>query len=137
MWVKILMAVNVFIYKLTGGALGGKMAGQNVLLLHTMGRKSGKAYITPTNYYQENGNYVIVASNWGKPSHPDWYYNLMAQGSASVQIKDRILRVHARQVGAEDYDRLWRFVTSQNPFYGRYQELAGRQIPLIILTPDS
>lgn len=136
MWVKILMAVNVFLYRLTRGALGGKMAGQDVLLLHTVGRKSGKAYTTPTNYYKDGDNFVIVASNWGKPSHPGWFFNLMAQGTASVQIKDRLLKVSARQVDEQDYERLWKYVTSRNPFYVRYQEQAGRQIPLVMLTPE-
>jgi F420H(2)-dependent quinone reductase len=135
MWVKVLMAVNVFLYRLTGGGLGSKMAGQNVLLLYTKGRKSGKAYIVPTNYYQDGDRYVVVASNWGKPSHPGWYFNLMAQGSASVQIKNRRLPVIVRQAAGEEYERLWKYVTSQNAYYVRYQEQAGRQIPLMILTP--
>jgi deazaflavin-dependent oxidoreductase (nitroreductase family) len=136
MWIKVLMAVNVFLYRLTGGGLGSKMAGQNVLLLHTMGRKSGKAYTIPTNYYPDGDSYVIVASNWGKPSHPGWYFNLIAQGSATIQIKNRSLHVKARQAEGEEYDRLWKVVTGQNAYYVRYQEQAGRKIPLMILTTE-
>ncbi len=135
MWVKILMAVNVFLYRLTGGVLGSRMAGQDVLLLHTVGRKSGKTYTTPTNYYRNGRGIVIVASNWGKPSHPGWYYNLTARGKATVQIKGKMLEVTAHQLEGEEYDRLWKFVTSQNPFYLRYQKQAERQIPLIRLIP--
>ncbi len=136
MWIKILMAMNVFIYRLTRGALGSKMGGQDVLLLHTVGRKTGKAYITPTNYYRDGANFVIVASNWGKPSHPGWFFNLMAQGKATIQVKGSTLPVSARQVNGQDYERLWKFVTSRNPFYVRYQGQAGRQIPLVMLVPE-
>ncbi len=136
MWVKLLMAINVFLYRLTGGALGSRMNGQNVLLLHTVGRKSGKAYTIPTNYYPDGDGYVIVASNWGKPSHPGWYFNLMAQGRTSVQIKNRILNVKACPVERPDYERLWKYVTSRNAYYVRYQAQAGRQIPLVKLEPE-
>ena len=70
MWIKVLMAMNVFMYRLTRGALGSKMAGQSVLLLHTIGRKSGKAFTIPLNYYRDGEDYMIVASNWGKEYHP-------------------------------------------------------------------
>jgi len=66
MLIKLLMTINVFLYRLTNGVIGGKMGGQSVLLLHTIGRKSGKSYITPTNYFRDGKNYVLVASNWGK-----------------------------------------------------------------------
>ena len=96
-WIRALMAMNVFIYRLTRGRLGSKMAGQSVLLLHTVGRKSGAAYITPINYYRDGEAYVVVASNWGKDSHPGWFYNLMHQGTATIQVKERKIRVRARQ----------------------------------------
>jgi len=96
-WIRALMAMNVFIYRLTRGRLGSKMAGQSVLLLHTVGHKSGAAYTTPINYYRDGEAYVVVASNWGKDSHPGWFYNLMHQGTATIQVKERKIRVRARQ----------------------------------------
>jgi deazaflavin-dependent oxidoreductase (nitroreductase family) len=96
-WIMALMAMNVFIYLLTRGRLGSKMAGQSVLLLHTVGHKSGAAYTTPINYYRDGEAYVVIASNWGKDSHPGWFYNLMHQGTATIQVKERKIRVRARQ----------------------------------------
>lgn len=61
-WIRALMAMNVFIYRLTRGRLGSKMAGQSVLLLHTVGHKSGAAYTTPINYYRDGEAYVVIAS---------------------------------------------------------------------------
>ena len=137
MWVRLLMVTNVFLYRLTGGRLGSRMAGQNVLLLHTTGRKSGKAYTTPTNYFRDGENYLVVASNWGKDQHPAWFYNLMQQQTAAIQVKDKLIRVHPSQAAAAEYDRLWALVSSRNTYYGRYQAQAGRKIPVVILTPET
>jgi deazaflavin-dependent oxidoreductase (nitroreductase family) len=136
-WIRSLMSTNVFLYRLTGGRLGGKMGGQNVLLLHTIGRKSGKTYITPTNYYRDGENYVLVASNWGEASHPSWYFNLLHQPSTHIQVLDQLIQVQAHPASGEEYARLWSYVTGKNAFYVRYQQKTKRQIPLIILTPHS
>jgi deazaflavin-dependent oxidoreductase (nitroreductase family) len=136
MWMKILSSMNVFLYHLTRGALGSRMGGQSVLLLHTVGRKSGRPFTTPLNYYQDGENYVIVASNWGKENHPAWFYNLLQQGSTTIQVKAQEVRVNASQADGDDYDRLWKLVTSRNEFYARYQAKTSRKIPLMVLTPE-
>jgi deazaflavin-dependent oxidoreductase (nitroreductase family) len=131
------MTTNVFIYRLTRGRLGSKMAGQSVLLLHTVGRKSGKSFTTPVNYYGDGENYVLVASNWGKDNHPAWFYNLKQHPDTTVQVKDRIIRVVARQAAGQEYERLWKFVTSKNGYYVRYQAGTRRSIPIVILVPQT
>jgi F420H(2)-dependent quinone reductase len=137
MWIKVLMALNVALYRLTRGALGSRMGGQSVLLLHTTGRKSGKAFTIPLNYYRDGGNYVIVASNWGKQYHPGWYYNLIQQGNTEIQVKSHKIHVKASQASGDDYDRLWKVVTNQNDYYIRYQKQTDRKIPIVILTPEA
>jgi deazaflavin-dependent oxidoreductase (nitroreductase family) len=132
-WIRVLMSVNVFLFRLTGGRLGSRMSGQDVLLLQTVGRKSGVERTIPVNYFRDGSNYVLVASNWGKPHHPAWYLNLLKQPSATIQVRERKLRVTARPAGEADYDRLWRDVTGKNPFYLRYQQQTARKIPLVIL----
>ncbi len=134
--IRLLMAVNKFLYRLTGGRLGGRMGGQDVLLLHTTGRKSGKHYITPTNYYRDGRDFVLVASNWGKPDNPAWYKNLMRMESTTIQVKDQIIRVRPRLVTDEEYGRLWPALKSRNNFYPRYEAMTERKIPLVILTPQ-
>jgi F420H(2)-dependent quinone reductase len=133
--IRLLMAVNTFLYRLTGGKLGSRMAGQSVLLLHTTGRKSGKSYTTPINYYRDGLNYVLVASNWGKEKNPAWYYNLLHADSTTIQVKNQTIRVKPGLAAAGDYDRLWAHVTSLNKFYTQYQQQTGRKIPIVILTP--
>lgn len=111
------------------------MAGQSVLLLNTVGRKSGKRYTTPINYYTDKDRYVVVASNWGSDHHPSWYYNLLHQPAATIQVKGKLIEVSASLSGGEEYDRLWGYVTKSNDFYVRYQQQTRRKIPLVILTP--
>jgi deazaflavin-dependent oxidoreductase (nitroreductase family) len=136
MWIKVLMVLNVFFYRLTNGRLGSTMNGQSVLLLHTTGRKSGKTYITPTNYFRDGANYILVASNWGKDKQPAWYWNLMHQKTAAIQVKDQSLQVSAREAVGDEYRRLWQYVTSKNEYYVRYQKQTIRQIPVVVLTPE-
>jgi len=134
-WIKVLMAMNVFIYRLTGGLLGSQMSGQSVLLLHTVGRKSGKAYTIPVNYYRDGKNFILVASNWGKEHDPGWLINLRAHPETTIQVKRQFFTVTASEAGGQDYQRLWNYVTSKNDFYVQYQKKTGRKIPIVVMTP--
>jgi len=62
-WIKLFTSANAFLFQATKGRLGNRMGGQSVLLLHTIGRKSGKAYTTPLSYYRDGNAYLVVASN--------------------------------------------------------------------------
>ncbi len=135
-WIKVLMAINIFLYRLTGGVLGGRMMGQNVLLLTTVGRRSGKERVTPVNYFRDGENYLLVGTNWGKPGQAAWYLNLVKHPEAYIQVKQLKLKVDARDADRDEYPRLWAYVTSLNPFYPRYQAQTRRRIPIVILTPQ-
>lgn len=132
-WIKLLMRVNVGIYRLSHGWVGGQLANQSVLLLHTIGRKSGRRFTTPISYFPRGGDYVLVASNWGRPRHPDWYFNLMAHPKAEIQVKRRKLHVRARKASAKEREELWPWVKSLNAFYGRYESHTQRSIPIVFL----
>lgn len=113
------------------------MGKQSVLLVHTIGRKSGKPYTTPLSFYRDGGNYLIVGSNWGKENPPDWFLNLMQHPQTTIQVKGKTLQVEAYQAEGEDYQRLWAVVTKKNSQYLEYQKTTTRQIPILILTPES
>jgi deazaflavin-dependent oxidoreductase (nitroreductase family) len=132
---RALVRTNAAVFRVTGGRLGSQLGKQSVLLLHTVGRKSGKAYTTPLSYYRDGDRYLIVASNWGQEEHPNWFRNLMQSPRAAIQTKSGTLQVEARQAEGEEYQRLWNVVTRQNSQYLRYQQAVTRQIPIVILTP--
>jgi deazaflavin-dependent oxidoreductase (nitroreductase family) len=133
---KIIMALQVGFYRLTGGKMGGQMRGFKVLLLTTKGRKSGKTYITPLGCFDNKDGYVIVASNAGLPSHPAWYYNLKSNPQVTVQVLNKILSATAEILTGEARTQAWQQVITSAPSYADYEKRTTREIPLILLHPN-
>ena len=133
--VRFLMLLNVLVYRLSRGKLSSRMVGYTILLLHTTGHKSGIAYTIPLTYFLDGENYLLVASNWGKEHNPGWYYNLLHQPEATIQVNDRILHVIAHPATGDEYTRLWKAITSRNNFYVHYQKKTSRKIPVMVMTP--
>ena len=136
-WIKVFTAANAFLFQKTHGRLGNRMGRQSVLLLHTIGRKSGKTYTTPLSYYRDGDNYLLVASNWGKEEHPNWFRNLLQNPGTTIQVGATTIPVAFHQAQGEEYKRLWEVVTRQNDQYLKYQKGLARQIPIVILTPTT
>ena len=134
-WKKIFTQANVFVYQISKGALGNRMGKQSVLLLSTTGRKSGKRYVTSLSFYRDGNSYLVVASNWGKENHPDWYNNLMHQPQTTIQVGASTIPVVAHSAQEEEYQRLWLLVTQKNEQYVEYQKRMKRSIPIVILSP--
>jgi F420H(2)-dependent quinone reductase len=121
------------LYRLTGGRIGGTFKGAPCLLLHHVGRKSGKERITPLMYAEDEGDPVIVASKGGAPHDPVWWLNLEANPDTTVQINGDRVQVHAERAGPEEKRRLWPVVNAVWPEYERYQQRTDRDIPVIRL----
>lgn len=132
---KIFMGVNVLLIRISRGRLGTRLGTQKVLLLHTVGRKSGRHRLIPIAYFQGESSYFIVASNWGKDHQAAWFYNLMGKRKTVVEINGRTLPVEAHQAEGEEYDRLWNYAIQHHPPYGHYQEMTARHIPIVVLVP--
>ncbi len=115
--------------------MGSQLGAQSVLLLRTVGRKSGKSFTNPLSFFRDGENYLVVASNWGQESHPNWFLNLMQQPRTTIQVKDRTIPVQARQAEGAEYERLWKVVTSRNSQYLQYQKGLARRIPIVVLKP--
>src|SRR5512143_636139 len=134
-WIRLFTALNVFIYHISRGHLGDQLGKHSILLLYTIGRKSGKRYATSISYYRDGENYVVVGSNWGKENHPGWFYNLMQQPLTTIQVGTNTIAVEARVAQGDEYQRLWELVTPQNHQLARYQKKITRRLPVVILTP--
>ena len=133
---KLFMALHVTIYQLSGGRLGGSMRGFKVLLLTTIGRKSGKTVTTPLGRFDQGDGYIIVASNAGQPVHPAWYYNLISNPHVTVQVLDHIQPATAEVLSGEARAQAWRQVIATAPSYANYEKQTTRVIPLILLHPN-
>ncbi len=127
--------VHSFLYRVTGGKVGGRLVGSPVLLLVTTGRKSGQRRTTPLLYLEDRDRYVIVASNGGAPKPPLWWLNLRANPDATVELGGREIRVLASEAGGEEKRRLWKRLVEMYPSYESYQEKTDREIPVILLEP--
>jgi deazaflavin-dependent oxidoreductase (nitroreductase family) len=129
------MAFNSLLLRLSRGRLGSQLGTQTVLILHTVGRTSGQARTTPIAYFDYEGKYLIVASNWGRDKNADWYLNLKKDPHARLEIKGKLIAVTAREAQGEEYNRLWQFVTERHPPYLDYQKMTTRHIPIMVFEP--
>ncbi len=132
---RVFMGIHVFLYRLTGGQLGGKVQGLKVLILTTTGRKTGTAHSAPLGHFEYDGGYVIVGSNGGADSHPAWFYNLKSNPRAVVQIDDRRMDVSAEVAGPDERRQLWARLVERAPGYAHYAKNTRREIPIVILRP--
>ena len=133
---KVMSGINLFWYRLTGGAIGGSFGGRPILLLTTTGRKSGRSRTTPLQYLKDGENMVLVASNGGNSWHPAWWLNLERNPEAEVQVRDEKRRVKAEKAEGEERERLWRLVVEMYSGYEGYRKTANREIPVVILRPQ-
>ncbi|HLI70751.1 MAG TPA: nitroreductase family deazaflavin-dependent oxidoreductase [Ktedonobacteraceae bacterium] len=131
------LSLIVFFYTSTGGRIGGKTNGGDVLLLTTTGRKSGKKRTVPLIYIMDGPAYVITASAGGGDKNPGWFFNIRSNPRATIQVKDKRLDVAGEVAGSEKRAELWARLTAALPFYGDYQKRTKREIPMVILRPVS
>ena len=129
-------ALHALAYRLSGGHLGRTLYGVPVLLLHTVGRRSGRRVSTPLMFTRDGDDFVVIASNGGRPWNPSWYLNLKRHPEAEVELMGRRYRVRAEDVTADEArDRLWREMARLHPRYDEYQRKTERVIPVVRLRP--
>jgi F420H(2)-dependent quinone reductase len=127
--------LGVGLYRLTGGRIVRFAQAAGVLILTTRGRRSGKARTVLLQCFQDGANWIIVAANSGRSSHPDWFYNLKATPTALVQVMDRTLQVRAEELSPEETAAFWPRILRVAPTNVRYQKATSRPIPLVRLVP--
>ena len=109
-------------------------AGQPVISLTTTGRKSGKPRSTAVACFVDGDRLVSAGMNLGKSSHPAWALNLIANPQATIAIAGETVDVTARQAEGEERERLWRRWVELQPSAEAFEDLAGREIPLFVLS---
>ena len=133
---KLFMGLHVFIYRLTGGKLGGSMGRFKVLILTTKGRKSGKILSNPVGYFERDGKYIVVASNGGADKNPSWYYNIKGNpNDVTIQVNEKTMKVKPEIVLGEPRKPLYEWIASIAPNFGNYEKKTTREIPLVFLKP--
>jgi deazaflavin-dependent oxidoreductase (nitroreductase family) len=129
------IALNVWLYRLSGGRMMGRMAGAPILLLTTTGRRSRLERTVPVLYLKDGGRFVMVASLAGAPQNPAWFLNLEANPQVRLQVRSRRFAATARRASAEEKAQLWPRLVAMYPTYEDYQKRTTRDIPVVIATP--
>jgi deazaflavin-dependent oxidoreductase (nitroreductase family) len=122
--------------KMTMGRIRRRPSG--LLILTTIGSKSGQERQSPLRRFDEDGHWLIVASAGGAAKNPAWYYNLKAHPDRVwVEIGGTKTPVTAEQLHGDDYDAAWRRITTEAPQFAGYETKTDRGIPVIRLTPSA
>jgi F420H(2)-dependent quinone reductase len=135
LFIKWMARANTWIYKRTNGKLGGTMQKAPVALLTTTGRKTGEPRVSPLIFVRDGDRVVLVASRGGSDKHPLWYLNLKADPKVSVQIKNEVLHLRARDASAEERAEYWPKLAAEYPPLDDYKTWTDRVIPLVICDP--
>ena len=119
----------------SGGTDGTALMGKPVILLTSVGAKSGKLRKNPLMRVEHDGEYAVVASTGGDPANPSWYHNLVAEPHVEVQDGTEKKDYRARIATGEERQIWWDRAVAAWPDYAEYQKKTSREIPLFILTP--
>ena len=128
---------HVHLYRLTRGFIGHKSPVGPMLILEAFGRKSGLTRSVTLLYYEKNHSYYVVASNGGRPGHPEWLLNVRAQPEVTVQVGPRSFVAIARAIPSTDDPALWNELVKHYRGWGDYQKLTDRTISFVELVPTT
>lgn len=136
---KVLHAANsihVALYRMSGGKIANRVANLPVLLMTTVGRKSGKSHTNPVVYLAYGQDYLVTASGGGVDWHPSWYLNLKDRPQANIEIGDKSFNVQAVIMEGEERVRLYEKFKAASSNFVKYEKGTSRVIPVIRLAPD-
>jgi deazaflavin-dependent oxidoreductase (nitroreductase family) len=120
-------------FRANGGKVGGPFEGAPLLLLTTMGAKSGQRHATPLTYLPDGDRLIVFASNAGASTHPAWYHNLVAYPQATVEVGTETFNVTAVVIMDGERDQLYARQVALSPGYAEYEAKTTRRIPAVAL----
>ena len=130
-------AKNIAEFRANGGRVGGSFEGAPVLLIHSVGARSGQPRVHPVMYLADGDRYLIFASKGGAPTNPSWYHNLMAHPDATIEVGPDTLEVTAVPLKGKERDDFYEHQSAVYPNFAEYQAKTSRTIPVVALTPKS
>ena len=120
-------------FRANNGKVGGVFKNMDLLLLHTVGSRSGSPRLVPLVYTADGGRYVVIASAGGSHRHPDWFFNLAANPEVEVEIGSSRFKARAAVIEEPERSRLYERMAAKYDFFAEYKEKAKRVIPVIVL----
>ncbi len=128
-----LSTLHRVLYRLTGGRIGRRLVHNDMLLLTTRGRRTGRPHTVPLLYLLDGDDPVVIASWGGRPTHPEWYENLVADPQVSVQIRCERFAARAEPLVEPDRTIFFEDAVAAYPGYAEYQARTDRVIPVVRL----
>ncbi len=128
--------LHAFVYRALGGRGVDRALGCEIVLLETVGRKTGQSHIVPLFGFRDGPRLVVIASRGGSAHHPAWYLNLRAHPLATVRTGAVAHEVRARDASGLERERLWSIAARAYPGYETYRERTHRTIPVVVLDDD-
>ena len=128
-------ALHRLLYRASGGRIGRRIWGLEIVLLTTTGRTSGRARTVALCSLRDGKSFVVIASYGGLDRSPSWWLNLRREPRATVQLGRERHAVVAREATGDERSRLWAEVTARAPGYLDYERRTARRIPVVLLDP--
>jgi deazaflavin-dependent oxidoreductase (nitroreductase family) len=122
-------------FRANGGKVGGPFEGKTLLLLHTRGAKSQQERINPVACTRDGDRLAVIASKGGAPTHPDWYYNVLANPLVTVEVGTEKFQAYASVAEEPERTRLYEKMVAMMPGFDDYRRKTTRVIPVVVLTP--
>jgi deazaflavin-dependent oxidoreductase (nitroreductase family) len=123
-------------FRANGGRVGGHWEGRDLLLLTTVGRRSGRRHTTPVVFTRDRDRLLVYASKGGAPEHPDWFLNLRANPHVGVEVGADRFDAVATPLAGEERDREFAAQAARNPAFAEYAAKTSRVIPVVALARD-
>ena len=121
-------------FRANDGKVGGHFENMTLLLLHTIGAKSGQLRLNPVATMADGDRYVIIASKGGAPTNPDWYYNIVANPEVRIEVGTEKFQAQADVAPEPERTALFAKMAAQHPGFAEYERNTDRVIPVIVLT---
>ncbi|MEU5693045.1 nitroreductase/quinone reductase family protein [Actinosynnema sp. NPDC020468] len=122
-------------FRANDGEVGGNYAGIPLLLLHHTGARTGESYVSPLVYLPHGEGWAVAAAAGGRPNHPSWYHNLLANPDTELEVNTARVPVTARVAKSAEHNSLTTRFHEETRFFTKFTEATTRTIPLVILDP--
>lgn len=119
-------------FRANGGKLSERLANSSILLLTTIGAKSGQPRTIPLGYGKDGDRFVVVAANAGAPAHPDWYFNLVAYPEVTIEVGSERFQARARTAEGAEREQLLARQAEIVPWLPAQQAKTDREIPIVV-----
>jgi len=126
---------NIDEFRANHGRVGGQFEGAPLVILHSVGARSGEPRTNIMMYQADGDRYLIFASKAGADDNPAWYWNLKANPDARIEVGDDIVDVHATELDGDERDQKYALQAERYPGFADYERKTSRTIPVVALTP--